>query len=218
MIKILDYTNKPLSLMGEVASVCWDSKPSKHIGIACLESGHDRVSEFADITVEISGYSARTIRELYTHIQGTSRVQRSTRYVNEGDFDYYIPKSIKNNKQALSEYQVIMNDISNAYKTLEFMDIPKQDIANILPLGSYTTIVLKINIRALIHMCHLRLCTRALDEFRSGLMVELLDKTKNINEEYKFIVDNYCKVKCEVVGYCSEQHCCGKMPRKEDVI
>lgn len=212
MIKILAYTNQPLTLMGEVASVCWDSKPSRKIAESCLKSGHDRVSEYADVTLEIDGYSSRTIRELYTHISGVSRLQKSTRYVNEGEFTYFTPQSISDNADALEQYDNIMNEISKCYKMLENQGIPKQDIANILPLGCHTKIVLKINIRALIHMSNLRLCQRALKEYRD-LMQEMLREIGNLNEEYEYIVKNYCVPKCIKDGFCREEHCCGLIPK-----
>ena len=97
MIKIINYTANPLTLMCEVASKCWNSTPSPRIGIECIENNHGRILEYPDVTVEISEYSARVIREIYTHIIGTSRVQESTRYVDKGNFDYYIPEKIQNN-------------------------------------------------------------------------------------------------------------------------
>ena len=53
MIKIIKATEKPLSLMGEVASFCWNSKPSKEIGIKCLKSNHGRVAEYPDVIIAI---------------------------------------------------------------------------------------------------------------------------------------------------------------------
>jgi hypothetical protein len=47
LIKVLNYTSMPLSMMGEVAARCWNSKPSPRIGIECIENGHGRIMEFA---------------------------------------------------------------------------------------------------------------------------------------------------------------------------
>ena len=75
MIKVLNYTKEPLKEMGKAASICYDSieleeiirnaKTKKAKGIAkhCLKSGHDRVAEFADVTLLLDQYSARVIRE-----------------------------------------------------------------------------------------------------------------------------------------------------------
>jgi len=51
-----------------------------------------------------------------------------------------------------------MKTIQNAYKQLEELNIPKEDIANILPLGMESKMVLKINARAILHMAEVRLC------------------------------------------------------------
>lgn len=213
MIKVLDYTKNPLTLMGNVASSCWNSKGSPRIAIECIESGHGRVLEYADVTIEISDYSSRVMREIYTHIQGTSRLQSSTRYINYGAFDYYIPDSIKNNEEALFHYKTMMFEIGEVYKLLEDLKIPKQDIANILPLGMKSKMVLKINARALLHMAELRLCNRALKEYRD-FMKELIGELKKLDSEWETLV-GYAKPKCEVHGYCDEKFSCGKMPKKE---
>lgn len=210
MIKVIDYTKNPLTLMGKVAAKCWDSNPSPQIGIDCIESNHGRILEYPDITVEISDYSARCIRELYTHIIGTSRIQQSTRYVNMNSFDYYVPYSITNDKQAKATYDKCMVNIMKSYSILRELGIPKEDCANLLPLGSNTKIVLKINGRAILHMAELRLCNRALKEYRE-LMNELLNTISNLDDEWTKII-SYAKPKCEILGYCNEKKSCGKYP------
>jgi len=206
-IKILDYTKEPLKIMSECASICYDSIPKDVIAKHCIESGHTRVSEFADVTVEISEYSARVMRELYTHIQGTSRLQRSTRYVNEDGFGYYTPPSIiEHGDEAVKRYQSMMVAINTTYNVLVEMGIPKEDVANLLPLGGHSKMVLKINVRALIHLAETRLCKRAYIEFRE-LMSELLPLISELDSDWEFIINNYCKKKCEK-GKCTEKIKC----------
>ena len=217
MIRIIKATENPLSFMGEVASACWGSTSSKQIGIDCIESGHGRVMEYPDITIKISEYSARVVREIYTHIIGTTRLQESTRYIEYGDFEYFTPDSIKNNEEAKFEYDSLMHSISINYKTLQELGVPKQDIANILPLGMTSTIVLKINLRAILHMAELRTCNRAYHEFRD-FMNELELELHDLDEEWKYIMENYYKTKCDIIGYCTEKNSCGRMPKREDVI
>ena len=217
-IKIINITKNPLSLMGEVASTCWGSTGSKQIGIDCIQSGHHRVLEYPDMIIEISGYSARMIRELYTHVVGTTRLQESTRYINCSDFEYYIPDSIKNNEPARYYYDQAMLMIQGAYQALtEDCKIPKQDVANILPLGMTSKIVLKINLRALLHMAELRLCKRALPEFQD-FMNELRYGLEHEGDEWQYIMDNYYKPKCKIAGYCIEKNSCFLMPMKDEVI
>jgi thymidylate synthase (FAD) len=198
--------------MGECASSCWDSSPSPQIGIDCIESGHGRVLEYPDVIVEIDGYSARMIRELYTKIIGVTRLQASTRYIKYGEFEYYTPDSILDNIEAFNVYENIMQDISMAYLRLEELGIPKQDIANILPLAMHSKVVLKINARAIIDMALVRLCTRALQEYRD-FMDELICVVGNVDSEW-FKIMTYAKAKCEVHGYCTEKKSCGRYPSK----
>jgi thymidylate synthase (FAD) len=222
-IKIIDITKNPLSRMGEVASTCWNTKPLtaehlKQIGIDCIDSGHHRPVESIHLTIAVEGYSARMIRELYTHIGGSPmRLQESTRYVDCSNFDYYLPDSIKNNENAFIEYEGIMQDIQNSYKHLQELNIPKQDIANILPLGMMTKIAYDINLRTLLHMAEVRLCKRALKEYRD-FMYELRYGLEHEGEEWQYIMDNYYKPKCEIAGYCIEKNTCGMMSSKKIVL
>ena len=59
-----------------------------------------------------------------------------------------------------------MYQISEAYKDMLAMGIKKEDVANILPLGMTTKVVVRTNMRNLIDMSHQRLCSRAYWEFR----------------------------------------------------
>jgi len=204
MIKIIRASEKPLTLMGEVASFCWNSNPSKEIGIKCLKSNHGRVAEYPDVTISIEEYSARMIRELYTHIIGTSRLQESTRYVNYKDFQFYIPDDAKDHETYFETFDYI----SKQYKKLLEEGVSKEDAANILPLGMFTKIVLKINLRAILYLFELRTCMRVYEEFRE-FMVELQKVLENIDDEWKYIVDNFAITKCVKHGYCSEEKSCG---------
>lgn len=79
-----DTTKEPITMIGRYASYCWGadiSNPEKNYerGLNCLKSEHGRTWEFPDIYMILDGYSARVIREWYTHIGGSpSRLQAST--------------------------------------------------------------------------------------------------------------------------------------------
>jgi len=172
------------------------------------------VAEYVDLTIAISGYSARMIRELYTHHIGVSRLQESTRYVDCKNFEFYIPDSIKNNKEALQIYKDCMASIRTCYSALLYNEIPKQDIANILPLGMNTSVVIKINLRALLHMSELRLCNRSLKEYQD-FMIELRYALLHEGEEWQYIMDNYYRPKCEKYKICEEKYGCGMYSKYE---
>ena len=218
MIKILNVTKLPLTTIGQVA-ICYNTTNEKRyqaIAKNCLESHHDRIAEFASITIEIEGYSAKMGRELYTHVCGTSRLQASTRYIDYSkQFNYITPPSIENNRQAMTIWLDVMENINLGMKRLKELNVPSEDLTNLLPLAYDTKIVLQINLRALIHMFNLRSCNCAYYEFRL-FMTNLKNVLKGIDEEWEFLCDNYFHPKCIANGYCDEKNrTCGLMPLKE---
>ncbi len=115
---IQEHTTKnPITMIGEQAGICWgadisDKEKNYKRGIECLNNKHGRTFEFPDVYAIIDGYSARVVREWYTHIGGSpTRLQASTRYIDYKDFDYIIPKSIKEKAHAENIYKSMMNDI-----------------------------------------------------------------------------------------------------------
>ena len=219
MITIIEKRTEkdPLAHIGENAGVCWNSDISdveKNIkrGKSCIQSGHLRTAEYPTVEMIIEGYSARCIRELYTHIIGVTRLQDSTRYINFEDFAYYNPGSTEEQKEQIAK---TMGDISENYGKLLELGMKKEDCANILPLGMHTKIVWKINLRGLIHFMNMRLCNRALKEIRT-LANEIKSKLSAYSEEWKWICDNYFVPTCKSIGYCTEEKCCGLMPKGLD--
>lgn len=167
-----DTTKNPITMIGRYAGECWgsdtsdDSKNYKR-GIDCLRNQHGRTFEYPDVYMTIDGYSARVIREWYTHIGGSpTRLQASTRYINYNDFEYIIPPSINKNLAAKNEFMKAMEQIKTSLVVLEDMKIPKEDLAMLLPLGMTTKIVCKHNLRNLMDMSHQRMCNRAYWEYR----------------------------------------------------
>ena len=164
----------------------------------------------------LDGYSARVIREWYTHIGGSpTRLQASTRYIDyEHGFDFVVPPTIKNNPQALNVYTGIMADIADGLKELDELGIPREDSALGLPLGMTTRIVCKHNARNLMDMSHQRMCNRAYHEYRK-MFNDLCDALRAYSEEWQYIVDHYFMPKCKYMGFCKEKYTCGLMPRRE---
>lgn len=210
----------PVSLIGEEAGVCWganiNNREKNYMrGLDCLQSGHMRTAEYPQVYMILEGYSARVIREFYTHIAGgPTRLQESTRYINYGQgFKYIVPPSIQKDVSASVIYLETMDVITKALQKLEEKGIPKEDSANLLPLGMETKIVVRTNARNLIDMSHQRLCVRAYWEFRQ-LMRDMMEALSQYSEEWAFIVKNYFKPKCKLFGFCIEKKSCGRKPNK----
>lgn len=221
MITIQNETTiDPISLIGREAGVCWgadinNAEKNYKRGMDCLVSGHGRTWEYPQVFMVLDGYSARVIRELYTHIAGgPTRLQASTRYINyEKGFDYVVPPTIKNNEESNQIYCDAMSEIVTAMQKLEALNIPREDCGMLLPLGMETKVVFRTNLRNLIDMSHQRLCTRAYWEYRQ-LMNDMKKALGEYSEEWKYLVDTYFQPKCEVVGFCTEKQCCGRKPKK----
>ena len=82
-VLIQEFTTKnPITMIGMEAGYCWgadttEQKKNYKRGIECLENDHGRTIEFPDVYMILDGYSARVIREWYTHIGGlTSEVRQ----------------------------------------------------------------------------------------------------------------------------------------------
>ena len=217
-----DTTKNPLQLIGKESGVCWGasiSDPVKNIkrAIDCIYSEHGRTWEFPQVYMILDGYSARVIREFYTHIGGQStRLQSSTRYIDyESGFEYITPPSIENNQRAKLIYDSTMALILSGLKELDKLDIPREDCAMLLPLGMETNVVVRMNFRTLVDMSHQRLCTRAYWEFRK-LFKDISNALSEYSEEWEFLVKQCFKPKCKVTGFCKEKKSCGMCPKKEE--
>lgn len=222
MVTIQEFTTKqPITMIGTEAGVCYGADISNQEknykrGLDCLKSQHGRTFEFPDVYMILDGYSARVIREWYTHIGGApTRLQASTRYINYQDgFKYVTPPSIQNSNTALHVYNNMMQNIVTALQTLENLGIPREDSAMGLPLGMETKIVCKHNLRNLMDMSHQRMCTRAYHEYRK-LFNDVLSALRNYSEEWAYLVDNCFMAKCEYFGFCTEKKSCGLKPKKD---
>ena len=205
--------------MGKTAGICYgtpiDSEEKNYKrGKTIAADGHGRVMEYPQVYMILDGYSARVIREFYTHIGGApTRLQSSTRYIQYGDFDYIIPLGLTAEQKV--KYDYAMYQISEAYKDMLAMGIKKEDVANILPLGMTTKVVVRTNMRNLIDMSHQRLCSRAYWEFRQ-LMNDIKNALAAYSDEWNEITEEYFVPKCEICGFCIEHQSCGRKPKKEN--
>lgn len=217
-----ETTKDPISLIGREAGVCWGGNvtdPEKNYkrGLDCITSGHGRTWEYPQVYMVLDGYSARVIREFYTHIGGgPTRLQASTRYINyQKGFPYVTAPSIQGSEEATAIYDETMEAILTGMQKLEALGLPREDIGMLLPLGMETKVVFRTNLRNLIDMAHQRMCTRAYWEYRK-LMQDMVKALSEYSEEWSYLTKHYFVPKCEVTGFCTEAKCCGRKPRKEE--
>ena len=88
-----------------------------------------------------------------------------------------------------------------------------EDARNILPNATKTNITMSLNYRELIHICNLRLCTRAQKEIRD--LFKLIKKEVEVAEPR---LAEYLRPNCEALGVCTEHQCCGRKPTLKEVL
>ena len=175
-----------------------------------IGSGHYSVIEHIQVTFAISNVSRACTHQLVRH-RHMSFSQKSQRYVKEkGQFDYLIPPTIEKDEILKKKFTDFMAEISEKYQ--EFVDagIPAEDARAVLPNACATSIVTSLNLRELIHIANLRLCTRAQYEIRT-MVKAMCDELIKVEPW----LSPYLVPKCERLGFCDEDKSCGRKPRLE---
>ena len=136
--------------------------------------------------------------------------QKSQRYVKEkGQFDYLTPETIDKNPELKAKFDDFMGKISQFYLELTEAGIPAEDARAVLPNAAATSMVASLNLREMIHLANLRLCTRAQKEIR--MLVKAM--CQELIKEEPWLSD-YLVPKCESLGFCDEDKSCGRKPVK----
>ena len=174
-----------------------------------ISSGHYSVIEHIQVTFAISNVSRACTHQLVRH-RHMSFSQKSQRYVKEkGQFDYIIPPTIEKNPEMKLKFENLMSEISKVYGELTDAGILAEDARAVLPNATSTSLVASLNLRELIHLANLRLCTRAQYEIRT--MVKMMCDALVAEEPW---LKTYLVPKCERLGFCDEDKSCGRMPTK----
>ena len=168
--------------------------------------GHASVIEHASFTFSIEDVSRGMTHQLVRH-RIASYSQQSQRYVTYDTLEKYVtPPSIARSPQAKKAFDDALENVSEAYRKLLKMEIPKEDARFILPNAAKTNIIVTMNARELRHFFNLRCCARAQWEIRE-VAVEMLKQAK---KNAPALFEN-CGPTCVELGYCTE----GKMKPAE---
>lgn len=197
--------------IAKAASKCYDSEPTPELVNKVLGSGHTSMAEFAVFHFEISEVSRALTHQLVRKRIGISYAQRSQRYVNEYNFDYVVPPSIRA-QNFIDKYVNLVEQIGNLYSEMIEKGIPKEDARYILPNATHTVIDIEINLRSLMDLAYERMCERSQWEIRNmvrEMRHEIISRWPILGE--------FIKPKCMVLGYCPEHKSCGLTIRKKDV-
>ncbi len=187
-----------------------DSKEKKlNLIKRVISSGHYSTIEHIQLTFAINNISRAATHQLVRH-RHMSFSQKSQRYVKEkGEFDYIVPLAIEKKQQLFEKFKKHMELTSLLYNEMLESGIKGEDARSILPNAAVSSIVASLNLRELIHLANLRLCTRAQLEIRTVVkkMCELVLEREDWLREHLV-------PKCERLGYCDEDNSCGKVKPK----
>ena len=178
-----------------------------------VASGHHSTIEHIQISFAISNVSRACTHQLVRH-RLMSFSQKSQRYVKEkGQFDYIIPPTIDKNPELREKFISFMGEISNKYQEFIEAGIPAEDARFVMPNAAASALVASLNLRELIHLAQLRLCTRAQYEIRC-LVKSMCDEVVKAEPWLK----DYLVPKCEFLGFCDEHKSCGRKITKEELF
>lgn len=185
-----------------------------------LDSGHQSIAEHVYFTFAIEGISRACSHQLVRHRAGIVFSQQSQRYVEIKE-DVFNLLRWEEAKPILDKYFIDVNT-SNWQEYLDClkhylhhiqMGMKAEDARNILPNATKTNITMSLNYRELIHICNLRLCTRAQKEIRD-LFALIVKEVKNVDKR----LASYLVPSCEVTGICFEGKSCKRKPTLEEVL
>jgi len=183
-----------------------------------IESGHGSTIEHIVFTFAISGVSRTLSHQLVRHRAGVAFDQQSQRYVKYKGAATMLPGTIAEGDPALrAQYEEQVDGALGLYATLVDAGIPGEDARFVFPNATRTNLVMTTNLRALIHMSGLRLCTMAQWEIR-----RLFQLVRHEIFTVSPFLGSFLAPKCVALGYCDEfnnrdEHCPIR-PHKDNVL
>ena len=208
---------------GRTACVCYDTKTNtpEKIGKHCMRSGHFSGSRSRYFEFLITECPRLTIDQAVRHEQGVCKNVQSFRYVDKNNFAYEVPVEIVDNKELLRKYNDHMANTIEIYSEIQDYVFNKTNIherANeqaryVLPMSTHSAFVYCLDIEALIHLMHKRLCVRTEDIFRELAKLIRKEVLNVLPELEEFLVPQ-----CEYLLWCPEGNSCGRFPKKKQLM
>jgi thymidylate synthase (FAD) len=183
-----------------------------------IESGHGSTIEHVVFTFGISGVSRTLSHQLVRHRAGVAFDQQSQRYVTYKNAATMLPTTIAEADPAVRErYEEQVEGSMELYAELVAAGIPGEDARFVFPNATRTNLVMTTNLRALIHMSGLRLCTMAQWEIR-----RLFQLIRHEVFAVSPFLGSFLAPKCVPLGYCDEMNNrdghCPIRPHKDQVL
>ena len=183
-----------------------------------IESGHGSTIEHVVFTFGITGVSRTLSHQLVRHRAGVAFDQQSQRYVTFKKAATMLPQTIAEAEPEVRErYEDQIEGAMSLYGDLVGAGIPGEDARFVFPNATRTNLVMTANLRALIHMSGLRLCTMAQWEIR-----RLFQQIRHEIFAVSPFLGSFLAPKCVPLGYCDEMNNrdghCPIRPHKDRVL
>jgi thymidylate synthase (FAD) len=183
-----------------------------------IESGHGSTIEHVVFSFGISGVSRTLSHQLVRHRAGVAFDQQSQRYVKFKGASTMLPATIAEGDPELRRrYEDQIEGSLELYGEMLGAGVPGEDARFVFPNATRTNLVMTTNLRALIHMSGLRLCTMAQWEIR-----RLFQLIRHEIFAVSPFLGSFLAPKCVPLGYCDEdrnrdEHCPIR-PHKDTVL
>ena len=186
-VTLVNHTQDPLFQLWLAFKTCYSSRPPQELVQmrptdttminyvrTRLKTEHTSPLEQVGFTFAISGVSRVFTHQFVRHRVGVSVAQQSGRYtdpIDSGVFEYVEPFSAKGTARFEGSMQFLVNEY---YRMVTDAGVPREDARFILPSAQATSMVVTINLAALLHMADIRMCLATQWEF--GKVVRLMRK------------------------------------------
>lgn len=201
-VELLSITPYAEELIENAGRTCYQSEPKEGyitgtLIRALIKSGHESVLEHGYATFRISDVSRSLTHQLVRH-RICSYSQQSQRYVNEKQFGYVIPPSIRELENKLPDGDKDLNgvkDFDNDMKIIQGMydkwkarGLKNEDARFVLPNACFTEIVMSANFREFRSIFKVRCDKHAQWEIRSlanEILRQLCEKCPNVFDDLR---------------------------------
>jgi thymidylate synthase (FAD) len=220
-VTLIDHTKDPIRSLYMAYRVCYSAltpqqvldriaderisqdKMATFVGDR-LNTGHTSPLEQVHFEFGISGVSRAFSHQFVRHRIGISFEQQSQRYVTykDGAFPYTVPKTVEKAGLA-ADMDALFDDAGQLYEKMVQAGVPAEDARFLLPNATNTNFKITVNFASLLHICDLRLCTRAQWEFRKVAALMRAEVMRVAPE-----LGRYLQPKCgeHRLGYCDEDY------------
>ena len=169
-----------------------------------MKTGHVSPLEQVHFEFGISGVTRAFSHQFVRHRIGISFEQQSQRYVTYkgGAFPYTVPRTVDEAGLA-EEMRGLFREAGDLYEKMVAAGVPAEDARFLLPNATSTNFKITVNFAELLHICDVRLCTRAQWEFRRVAALMRAEVMRVAPE-----MGRYLQPKCGELrlGYCDEDH------------